>query len=58
VLMGQEIWPERYDTLMDQRDTGQLQASMRRMRRTIRQAAEAAPSHEEYLAAHCRTVPQ
>jgi tryptophan 7-halogenase len=58
VLMGQEIWPERYDTLMDQRDAGQLQASMRRMRRAIRQAAEAAPRHEEYLADRCRTVPR
>jgi tryptophan halogenase len=50
VLMGQEIWPEYYDPLIEQRATGPLQAAMRRMRRTIRQAAEAAPRHEQYLA--------
>jgi tryptophan halogenase len=50
VLMGQEVWPEYYDPLIDQREAGPLQASMRRMRRSIRQAVEAAPRHEQYLA--------
>ncbi|HEY2416439.1 MAG TPA: tryptophan 7-halogenase, partial [Steroidobacteraceae bacterium] len=49
VLLGQEVWPQNYDPLIDQRAPAQLQASMRRMRRTIRQAVEAAPRHEQYL---------
>ncbi len=50
VLMGQELWPQCHDPLIDQRETAQLQAALRRMRRTIRQAVEAAPRHEQYLA--------
>jgi tryptophan 7-halogenase len=53
VFMGQDIWPQSYDTLMDQRDASQLQATLHRMRRSIRQAAEAGPRHEEFLARHC-----
>jgi tryptophan halogenase len=54
VCMGQEIWPERYDTLVDQRDVADVQANLQRIRAAIRRAAEAAPRHEEYLAGHGR----
>ena len=50
VFMGQEIWPERYDTLVDQRDAADMRANLRRIRAAIRRTAEAAPRHEEYLA--------
>jgi tryptophan 7-halogenase len=50
VLMGQEVWPQDYDPLIDQREAAQLQASMRRMRRSISEAVAAAPRHEQYLA--------
>jgi tryptophan halogenase len=53
VFMGQEIWPERYDTLVDQRDVATLRANLERMRETLHRAAEAAPLHETYLAQHC-----
>jgi tryptophan 7-halogenase len=50
VCMGQEIWPERYDTLVDQRDIAGVRANLQRIRATIQSAAQAAPCHEEYLA--------
>jgi tryptophan halogenase len=53
VFMGQEIWPERYDTLVDQRDVAALRANLERVRATLHRAAEAAPLHETYLAKHC-----
>ena len=53
VFMGQEIWPERYDTLVDQRDVAALRANLERVRETLYRAAEAAPLHETYLATHC-----
>jgi tryptophan 7-halogenase len=49
VLMGQEIWPERHDPLVDQRDPAELQLHLRHVRAAIRQAAQAAPRHEDYL---------
>jgi tryptophan 7-halogenase len=53
VFMGQEIWPQRYDTLTDQRDIADVRANLERIRQAIRHAAEAAPPHEEYIAQHC-----
>ena len=55
VLMGQEIWPERYDTLTDQRDVADVRAGLEGIRKTIRRAAEAAPLHEDYIAQHCHS---
>jgi tryptophan halogenase len=54
VLMGQEIWPEHYDPLVDQHDPAQVQAGLRRIRHLVRRTAEAAPRHEEYLDRHAR----
>ncbi len=54
VLMGQQLWPEHYDPLMDQRDVGALQANLRGVLRTIGQAVDGAPRHEDYLASRCR----
>jgi tryptophan 7-halogenase len=54
VFMGQELWPERYDTLSDQRDVADMRGSLENIRKAIRRAAEAAPRHEEYIAQHCR----
>ena len=53
VFLGQEVWPERYDTLVDQRDAAGIRANLRQMRAAIRRAAEAAPLHAEYIAKHC-----
>ncbi|MGC1522479.1 MAG: tryptophan 7-halogenase, partial [Steroidobacteraceae bacterium] len=53
VFMGQEVWPERYDTLVDQRDVAAVRANLEQVRETLRRAAEAAPLHEAYIAKHC-----
>ena len=50
VLMGQEIWPERHDPLVDQRDAADVQAGLQQVRAALRQAAEAAVRHEDYIA--------
>jgi tryptophan halogenase len=54
VLIGQEIWPERHDTLVDQRGVESIQANLQQMRETIRAAVRAAPLHEDYIVQHCR----
>jgi tryptophan 7-halogenase len=55
VCLGQEIRPQHYDSLVDQRDVAQLHDKLKRIRATIRRTAESAPRHEEYLARHgCR----
>ena len=53
VFLGQEIWPQHYDPLVDQRPTEQVRDNLRQIRTMIRQAAEMAPRHEEYIERHC-----
>jgi tryptophan 7-halogenase len=53
VFLGQGVWPERYDTLADQRDANGVRTQMQQMRQLISRAAQAAPRHEEYIAKHC-----
>jgi tryptophan 7-halogenase len=55
--MGQDIWPERYDPLVDQQDLEDLRKNLHEMRTLIRRTAEAAPNHADYIARHCRAVP-
>ncbi len=57
VLMGQDIWPERYDPLVDQHDLEDLRRNLHEMRSVIHRTAEAAPKHVDYIARHCRAVP-
>jgi tryptophan halogenase len=49
VFLGQEIEPQHYDPLVDQRDGAAVCANLQRIRAVIRRQAEAAPLHEEYL---------
>jgi tryptophan halogenase len=49
VLLGQEIAPEHYDPLVDQRDGAQVCANLQMIRAAIRRRAQSAPRHEEYL---------
>ncbi|HTD72014.1 MAG TPA: tryptophan halogenase family protein [Steroidobacteraceae bacterium] len=60
VLLGQDVWPERYDRLVDQRDAAAMRAHLQQLRSFIGAAANAAPLHEEYLARRCQdsSVPQ
>jgi tryptophan halogenase len=53
VLLGQDVWPERYDRLVDQRDVSALRDHSQQLRAFLGQAAGSAPTHEEYLARRC-----
>jgi tryptophan halogenase len=57
VLVGQEVWPQRYHPLADLR--GQVDATQRMqgLRRVIEQAAQAMPTHRQYIDRHCRARP-
>jgi tryptophan 7-halogenase len=56
VLMGQDVWPERYDPLVDQHDVEDLRSNLQQMRAVIRGAAESAPTHADYVARHCSSA--
>jgi tryptophan halogenase len=53
VLLGQDVWPERNDRLVDQRDAAALRTQLQQLRSFIGQAAASAPLHEAYLARRC-----
>ena len=58
VLLGQEIWPQKHDPLVDQRPPGPLRAHLQQIRTVIARAAEEVPRHEDYIAQHCRAPPR
>jgi tryptophan 7-halogenase len=53
VFYGQNIVPQRYDPLADQKNPDELQGAMREIRRVLRGAIEAMPSHEDFIASCC-----
>ncbi|MGC1520568.1 MAG: tryptophan 7-halogenase, partial [Steroidobacteraceae bacterium] len=54
VFVGQGIWPRRYDPLADVVPIETAAIQLSRLRASIRQTAEAMPSHAEFIAEHCR----
>ncbi len=57
VLMGQEIEPRGHEPTVDVRDREDLRRRILGMRALIRQAAEAMPSHRDFIERHCRAAP-
>ena len=55
VLVGQEVWPQRYHPLTDMRSQVDAAARLRGMRQLIAEAAEGMPTHRQYIERHCRT---
>jgi tryptophan halogenase len=53
VLTGQGVMPARYDPLADVVPLDDLKKRLEHMRMLVRQAAEAAPSHREFIARNC-----
>ena len=49
VMLGQNIWPEAYDTIVDSLDEGRVAQAMAQMREDYRKAAEALPNQAEFL---------
>jgi tryptophan halogenase len=54
VHIGQLNWPERYDPLADARGRDDAAAILTGIRRVAVEAADAMPSHADYIARHCR----
>jgi tryptophan halogenase len=53
IFLGQHVYPQRYDPLVDNIDTQRLQRGMLHRRNSIRRLAEGLPSHTDFLARHC-----
>ncbi|KLI63336.1 tryptophan halogenase [Aurantiacibacter marinus] len=49
VMLGQNIWPERYDPIADTLDEQRVASAMAQMREGYRATAQALPSQEEFL---------
>jgi tryptophan halogenase len=54
VHIGQLNWPERYDPLADARSDVDAATILSGIRGVAVEAAEAMPSHADYIARHCR----
>jgi tryptophan halogenase len=53
VLLGQGLWPEEYDQLVDSLPDGELENLMQQMRDTIGKAVRGLPTQADYIARHC-----
>jgi len=49
VMLGQNLWPERYDPIVDTLDPDKVAGAMERMRDGYRAAAARLPSQEAFL---------
>ena len=56
VLIGQEVWPERYDPLVDLRTHVDAPRLLAGLRQSLEEAARALPSHRQYIERHCRSA--
>ena len=56
VHIGQLNWPERYDPLVDERDTAAATERLAEYRRSAAEAAETAPGHAAYIQRHCAAL--
>ncbi|HME38055.1 MAG TPA: tryptophan halogenase family protein, partial [Steroidobacteraceae bacterium] len=54
VFIGQGIWPRRYDPLADVIPIDSVRAQLSRLKMSIRQTAEAMPTHARFIAEHCQ----
>ena len=50
VFIGQNIMPNAYEPLVDVHDVDSVRARLAKVRAQIREAAEAMPSHRDYIA--------
>lgn len=49
VMLGQNLWPEHYDPVVDALDEGKVAQALAQMRHDYRHTAEALPSQEQFL---------
>jgi tryptophan halogenase len=56
VLVGQEVWPAHYHPLVELRDEADSARILAGLRQTLERAAQALPSHRQYIERHCRAA--
>lgn len=56
VFIGQEVWPARHDPLVDLRTAVDARRFLGDLRRLMEEAAQAMPTHAQYIARHCRAA--
>lgn len=56
VLVGQNIMPQRYDPMVDLRADVDSERWLDSLKRIIGEAAEAMPTHQNYIQQHCRAT--
>jgi tryptophan halogenase len=56
ILLGQHVYPDRYDPLIDSIPDDKLRMGMRHRLDSVRRIAQAMPAHGEFIARHCRAV--
>jgi tryptophan 7-halogenase len=54
VMLGQGLWPARYDPLADVLPLPELAKKMQAIRSVIQRGAQAIPTHEQFIAQHCK----
>lgn len=54
VLMGQEVWPDYHDPIVDRHPPGDIQALLDSMRAEIKGASEYMPTHDEFIERNCK----
>jgi tryptophan halogenase len=57
VYIGQHVWPQRCDPLVDSRDASAVRDQLAGIRRVIAAAAEAMPTQSQFIARHCKAQP-
>lgn len=55
VLIGQGIFPRRWDPLADTLGESEVRGTLGRMRDMIKKEADSLPTHASYIAGHCAT---
>lgn len=58
VMLGQGVWPKRYDTLVDSLDESKVAAAMAQIREACAEAARSLPTQEEFLRAAGAWAPE
>jgi tryptophan halogenase len=53
ILLGQYVFPRRYDPLVDNIETERLRQGLAQRRGTIRRLAQTLPTHHDFIMRHC-----
>ncbi len=57
VFLGQKIWPQSYDPLVDSVDIAAVRSKFERLQTILRTTAQSMPTHSAFIARHCAAPP-